>query len=73
MAVPAKKPNLNHMVSHGLSPLELRFKGLYFVSYKDLAQYVQHKFSDHRCDTVVIRYEDNLFTRGAAKIKSQHF
>ena len=31
-----QKTKLNQMVSHGLSPLELRFKGLYFGSYQDL-------------------------------------
>ena len=30
-------PNLNHMISHGLNPLGLRFNGLYFKSYLELA------------------------------------
>ena len=30
-------PNLNHMVSHGLNPLGLRFNGPYFKSYQELA------------------------------------
>ena len=32
-----KNPNSNQMVSHVLSPLQLRFKGLYFGSYQNLA------------------------------------
>ena len=31
-------PNLNHMVSHRLSPVWLRSEGLYFGSYQDLAR-----------------------------------
>ena len=54
------------MLLHGLSRLELRLESLYFGSYQDLA-YVQHKFSDFRCDTVLIRYKDNFLTRGCSK------
>ena len=32
------------MVSQGLRPIKLRFKGLYFGSYQD----IQHEFSDCR-------------------------
>ena len=29
---------MNHMVSHGLKPFGLRFNGLYFISYQELAR-----------------------------------
>ena len=59
------------MISHGLGPVGLRFKGLYFEAAR--TWHVQHEFSDCSRDIFFIRYEDNFLTRGYNIIKCRQF
>ena len=61
--------NLNHMVSHGLSPVGLGSDLKDHIMEATRMWQVKHEFSDCRCDTVFITYKDKFLTKGCIKNK----
>ena len=53
------------MDSHTLSPLSFGSDFKAYILEATRTWQVQHEFSDCRCDTVCIWYNDNFLTRGA--------
>ena len=64
-------PNLNHMVSHGLNPLSLRFNDLYFRSYQELAR--PTLIFDCRCNVASFKCKNNFSQGGATDLKKKYF
>ena len=60
-------PNMNHIVSHGLSAAGLRKA---YILEATRTWHVQHEFSDCRCDMICFRYKDNFLTSGCNKNKT---
>ena len=56
------------MDSHDLSSFGSDLKA--YISEATTTWYVHHEFSDCRCDTVCIWYNDNFFVGDGTKIKS---
>ena len=59
------------MISHGLRPVGLRFKGYIFEATR--TWHVQHEFFDCRCDIVPSETKITFSRRGVTKIKSKQF
>ena len=60
---PPLSTNLRHMDSHDLSPFGSELKA--YILEATRTWYAHHEFSDSRCDTVCIWYNENfLGTRG---------
>ena len=67
--------NFTQFVSHGLTCSELccaHMKKAYILEAMR-TWYIQHEFSDCRCDIVCIWYNDKFLKKGAAKFKSKKF
>ena len=61
--------NLSHIDSHALNPFGPDLKA--YILEPTGTWHVQHEFSDCRCDTVFIWYNDNFLTRGWNKKPKQ--